>query len=615
MRESLIYPVRAALILALALVAGCADNEGLNEPLFQQPETAIDYETEITGLPDEEATALAEQALATFQREPDGAQSLAFLRRRASSDEPMVQKLLRSRGYYQGSVDITVTPIEPEDGTEVTEATVLFEVDPGPVFTLVAHEFEITSRGLAPELAAAEFGSPIGQPANAAAILDAENLAVLRLKESGFPYAARGKRRALADLEAKTIEVVTPIDAGPLAVYGALTFEGLDEVEEAYLRTYLDFDLGQTFSQEELEDYQDELLATDLFDSISVRAPDDPPEGEAPVSLPIIVAATEREKRTVGASARYNTDDGPSVKLDYENRNLFGANETFTAEAIAGLDLQSLTFGYREPQYLRDGQDFIAELEVSNETDDAFDAQTATLTVGISRRLNDFWTVGAGGLLEASLIDDNLEGESESYLFGIPLSAAYDGSDDLLNPTKGSRFLTEVTPFVGTFDEDFASFLTVDTRGSTYYDITGTKDYVLAARGRAGFILTDELETVPDTRRLYSGGGSSVRGFEQRSIGPLDAAGDPTGGLSVLELNGEFRGTISGDLGGVVFVDAGSVSEEIVPDFNEGVQVAAGVGIRYYSPAGPIRVDIAFPLNGREIDDTFQFYFSIGQAF
>ncbi|MEM9043958.1 MAG: autotransporter assembly complex family protein [Pseudomonadota bacterium] len=615
MRESLSYLTRGIWVLSLALLSACADNDGLNEPLFQKPETAIEYETEITGLPDEAATDIAEKALATFQREDDGAQSVAFLRRRASSDEAVVQKLLRSRGYYQGSVEITVTPIQPEEGTEVTQATVLFEVDPGPVFTLASHDFEISSRGLSPELTAAEFGAPIGEPASAAAILDAENLAVLRLRESGFPYAARGKRQALADLEAKTIEVVTPIDAGPLAVYGNLTFEGLDEVEEAYLRTYLDFDVGQTFAQEELEDYQDELLATDLFDSISVRAPEDPPEGEAPVSLPITVAATERKKRTVGASARYNTDDGPSVKLDYENRNLFGSNETFTAEAIAGLDLQSLTFGYREPQYLRDGQEFITQFKISNEADDAFDAQTATLTAGISRKLSDFWTVGAGGLLEASLIDDSLEGESESYLFGIPLSATYDGSDDLLNPTKGSRLLAQVTPFVGSFDESFASFLTIDTRGSTYYDITGTKDYVLAARGRAGFILTDELSTVPDTRRLYSGGGSSVRGFEQRSIGPLDAAGDPTGGLSVLELNGEFRGTISGDLGGVVFVDAGSVSEEIAPNFEEGVQVAAGVGIRYYSPAGPIRVDIAFPLNGRGNDDTFQFYFSIGQAF
>ncbi|MEM8793219.1 MAG: autotransporter assembly complex family protein [Pseudomonadota bacterium] len=615
MRESLPHLARMALIAALALLPACSDNDGLNGPLFERPETAISYEAEVTGLPDEETTALAETALATFQRQPGGAQTVAFLRRRANSDEAVIQRLLRSRGFYQGSVKVTVTALETEEGEEISDATVLFEVEPGPVFTLASHDLDITSRGQAPDLDAAAFGSPVGQPALAAAILDAENFAVQELKESGFPYAVKGQRSAVADLEAKTIEVTTPIDAGPLANYGNLTFEGLDEVEEAYLRTYLDFDVGQTFDQEELEDYQDELLSTDLFDSISVRAPEEAPEGEAPVSLPVKVSAQERRKRTIGVAARFNTDDGPSVRLDYENRNLFGANETFTAEAIAGFELQSLTLGYREPQYLRDGQEFITQFEIMNEEDDAFDAQTATITAGIKRQLNDFWAVGVGGLFEASLIDDTIEGEATSLLFGVPFTAFYDGSDDLLNPTSGQRFRAEVTPFFGTFDGSFAGFLSADTRGTTYYDITGTKDYILAGRGRAGFILTDDLDTVPDTRRLYSGGGNSVRGFEQRSIGPLDAAGDPTGGLSVLELNGEFRGRIAGDLGGVVFVGAGTVSEDIIPAFEEGVQVAAGFGIRYFSPAGPIRVDVGFPINRRDIDDAFQLYFSIGQAF
>ncbi|MEM7667921.1 MAG: BamA/TamA family outer membrane protein, partial [Pseudomonadota bacterium] len=483
------------------------------------------------------------------------------------------------------------------------------------VFILASQDLPITSRGPAPELSAEDFGAPIGAPAVAASIIDAETRAVTKLKDAGFPYAEKGSRNSLADLEEHTIEVVTPLDAGPLSVFGPLTFEGLSEVEEDYLRTYLDFEAGQTFSQKELEDYQGELLSTDLFDTLSVRAPDDAPDGEPPVALPITVSAKERKKRTVSAAARYNTDDGPSVLFGYENRNLFGANETFTAEAIAGLDLQRIAFGYREPQYLRDGQDFTSGFVLEREEDDAFDALTATLTAGLERSLNPFWTIGGGGLLEASLIDDGITGETESYLAGLPAFAEYDGSNDLLNPTEGIRFRADVIPFIGQFDGDLANFLSIDTKGSTYYDFTGSGDYVLAGRGRFGSIIADDVTTVSDTRRLYSGGGNSVRGYQQRFIGPLDANDDPTGGLSAVELGIEMRATLVGALGGVIFVDAGSVSEEVFPAFEEGVQVAAGLGFRFYSPAGPIRVDIAFPVNGRDVDDTFQFYFSIGQAF
>ncbi|MEM9736106.1 MAG: BamA/TamA family outer membrane protein, partial [Pseudomonadota bacterium] len=184
-----------------------------------------------------------------------------------------------------------------------------------------------------------------------------------------------------------------------------------------------------------------------------------------------------------------------------------------------------------------------------------------------------------------------------------------------LNPTEGARFRAEVTPFIGAFDSEFAGFLTLDTTGSAYFDLTDEGDYVLAGRARLGTILSDDLDTVPQTRRLYSGGGGSVRGYAQRFIGPLDVNDDPTGGRSVIELGGELRARLFGDLGGVIFVEAGQVDEEIFPAFSDGIQVAAGLGIRYFSPAGPIRVDVGFPVNGRDADDFFQLYISIGQAF
>ncbi|MFT5445919.1 MAG: translocation and assembly module TamA, partial [Gammaproteobacteria bacterium] len=122
-------------------------------------------------------------------------------------------------------------------------------------------------------------------------------------------------------------------------------------------------------------------------------------------------------------------------------------------------------------------------------------------------------------------------------------------------------------------------------------------------------------EAGPPKTRLYSGGGGSVRGYQTQFIGPLDARGDPTGGRSVLEAGVEMRIRVGENFGLVPFIDAGTVSRAIFPDFSEDVQIAAGLGLRYHTIIGPIRADIALPINPREEDNLFEFYISIGQAF
>ncbi|MEM9138901.1 MAG: autotransporter assembly complex family protein [Pseudomonadota bacterium] len=595
--------------LALVLLAGCADDQADDAPVFEAPETAVTYEVAVDGLPDEEMLALSEASLAVFRQQDKGAQSLAFLKRRAEGDIALLQKLLRSQGYFTGEVDLKVS------GDDDAPAQVQFQVTPGPQFTLRRHTFQLDDpSGSAPVLDAADLGSPVGEGAVAAGIVDAETAAVDKLQRSGFPYAARGKRRAVADRDATSLEIDTPVRTGPQAIFGTVTFGGLVDVRERYLRTYLPWSNGDTVDLSLLRDYQRSLLGTDLFDTVSVKLPEAPPDLAGPIALPVSVTVEERAFRTVSAGGRYSTDDGPSVTAGFEHRNLFGENETLSVEAELGIQVQEFGIGYREPQYMRPGQDLLASFVATREEDDAFDQLTATATLGLQRRLNDRWIVGAGGLLEASQITDQGV-ETLALLAGIPAFAEYDSSDDQLDPSEGARLRLEVTPFAGSFDGEFAGFLTIDATASTYYDILGDRAYILAGRARLGSILTDELDTVPQTRRLYSGGGGSVRGFAQRFVGPLDSLNDPIGGLSAVELGGELRARLFGDLGGVVFVDAGAVGEESAPTFNEGVQVAAGVGFRYFSPAGPIRVDVALPLNPRDADDAFQLYFSIGQAF
>ncbi|MEM8753740.1 MAG: BamA/TamA family outer membrane protein [Pseudomonadota bacterium] len=636
-------PGRQAVWAVVVTLAACGGGQDFEQPVaFEAPETLVDYEVVVEGAPTEEIGGLIEESLLLFRRQEDGAQSLPFLRRRAQGDIPTVEKILRSYGYYQPSVTTEVaektaktdgdapaaateTPgAEPEEaGSEEAEtdgeaeeinAVATVRIDPGPAFVLARQDFALAGHGDGPQPAlgpAEAYGAPIGQAAEAQLILNAEGGALAAITAQGFPYAEGRGRDAVADLDASTIEIDSRIFTGRQHRFGPVTIKGAPNVDDDYILTYLTFVEGDLADPAKLSEFQRELLGTGLFRAGFVTLPQEPPEGE---TAPVTVELEEAPFRTFTAGGRFDSDDGPGVRLGFEHRNLFGANETLNLVLDASVDEQRFTATGEKPQFKRDGQSLIGTAEARRIDDDAFEEIGGTVSLAVARELSERWTVSGGGLFEASQIDDG-EKDATAYLFGIPLQADYDGSDDKLNPTRGERLNIQLTPFGGVFDSEGVGFLVADIRGSLYRRLTSDGRYVAAFRGRFGAIPSGDLDDVPATRRLYSGGASSVRGFEQDFVGPLDEDDDPIGGRSVIEAGAELRFPIFGDVGGVAFIEGGSVSTDIFPSFEEDFLIAAGGGVRYYSPVGPIRFDIGFPINGRDADDAFQFYISIGQAF
>ncbi len=612
-----VWPAGAGLVRAICLLAGlsvaaCSDRDDSWLPTgFGQPETVVSYDFELVGSPSDEVDDLAEQSLASVRLRDKGAVSFAFLRRRAEGDVPILLKILRSQSYYAAAAKVRVEETNPQT------ALVTITVTPGPAYTLVKHDLVIEQAGTVapPGLDTAALGAPVGGPARAAAIVNAEAMAVAELRKAGFPYARFKDRDGLADPKAATLAVESRILAGPAYTFGAVTFAGVKSVDEAYLASYRPWTEGDRFDIDALREFQHRLFATDLFASVTVRPPAEPPAtGAEPAPLPVTVAVEEGPPRRVTGGLRYDTDLGPTVRASFEHRNLFRANERLLVQAEGGLVTQSLGLGLRKPQFRQPDQDLIGDLTLERTDDDAYEAIGITGFGGLERRLSDHWRGGLGALGEISLIDDAGK-EETAYLLGVPLFVAYDSSNDLLDPNQGARLRFEATPFAGVFDETDTEFLVLDAKGAAYQKLDKARRCVLAFRGRAATILSPDFEAIPATRRLYAGGSGSVRGYAQNFIGPLDAANDPVGGRSALEVGGELRARLYGDFGGVVFTEAGTVSTKAMPDFAEGVQTAAGLGFRYHSPAGPIRLDVAFPLNRRAADDRFQVYFSIGQAF
>jgi translocation and assembly module TamA len=150
---------------------------------------------------------------------------------------------------------------------------------------------------------------------------------------------------------------------------------------------------------------------------------------------------------------------------------------------------------------------------------------------------------------------------------------------------------------------------------SHYVEVLAVPQVVLAGRTSVGSMVGESRADIPANLRFYAGGGGSVRGFGYQLAGQLNDDDDPIGGRSLLELSGEARVRVTESIGVVAFVDAGTVYSSTVPDFSETLRIGAGPGLRYFSPIGPLRLDVGFPLNPRNSDDTWQLYISIGQAF
>ena len=204
---------------------------------------------------------------------------------------------------------------------------------------------------------------------------------------------------------------------------------------------------------------------------------------------------------------------------------------------------------------------------------------------------------------------------TSSVFLSLPARYSWDHSNDLLDPSKGGRFFIQNEPFVDVFGNDVA-FNKTSVGYSRYIRLKKAKPrLILATRAKAGFIFGAARDNIPADERFYAGGGGSVRGFRFQTAGELDDNNEPTGGRSFVEFAGELRGNITDEIGAAIFADSGAAYGSTVADFEEPLRIGVGGGLRYFSPIGPIRFDVAFPLDRRESDDPFQIYISIGQAF
>jgi translocation and assembly module TamA len=406
------------------------------------------------------------------------------------------------------------------------------------------------------------------------------------------------------------VSVNLTVDLGPEAKFGEVKLVGLETVEPAFVHARLPWHYGAPFDADLVDQARRALRETGLFASVAIELAE---ALDVEGRLPITVRLAEAKHRSVGAGLAWSTSDGFGAKVFWEHRNLFGTGEQFNATALGGETVNGVEANLRAPGLPDPRFTYVAAARVRAENRDAYDSQTAGVSIGVEYAVTPILTVAAGGSLEYEDITDS-DDSSTFTLVGLPLSLTRDTSDDLFDPTRGNRLTVSVTPYVSLLG-DSTQFVATRLADAQYLSLTDDDSLILAGWGRIGSIFGDEGADIPATKRLYGGGGGSVRAFGYQMLGPLDTDGDPLGGRSQVELGAELRARVTEDFGGVIFVEGGNVYEDPVPDFDEEFLWGAGFGLRYYTDFGPIRLDLAFPVNPRSEDDWFQLYVSLGQAF
>jgi translocation and assembly module TamA len=360
------------------------------------------------------------------------------------------------------------------------------------------------------------------------------------------------------------------------------------------------------------------LVATGLVGSLGIE-PVAKSDNPAATVVDLVVTMTPAPMRTLAGQVGFSTTDGFRVEASWQHRNLIRPQGAVTLRGVVGTDEQRLSADLRRSNWKRRDRTLGARIAASREDRDAFFARTFELGAHIERETNLIWqktwvySLGAELLVSQERDRSRIVGGGgleTFYIAAAPLLLTYDGSDDLLDPSTGFRLTGRLSPELA-FSGDTYTYIRAQIDGSGYLQL-GEK-FVLAARARLGTILGAERRNIAPTRRFYAGGGGSVRGYGFQGVGPRDADNDPLGGRSITELSIEGRYRF-GQFGIVPFIDAGQVYTTTYPKFYD-LRFGAGIGARYYTNFGPIRIDVATPIDPRKGDPRVGVYVSIGQAF
>lgn len=565
------------------------------------------YNVSFFGINDPSTLQLLQSISKTEELKENPPATKAGLKRRAESDIPNLIKALHSLAYYNAKVEVSV---DFENQTSQIE----FKVETGPVYPLAS--FDILSVGnqnfnsFCKEINLSELGITIGTPAFPKSILEAEEFLLLKMEKLGYPLAKIEKQEVFADQITHSIHVILHLNPGPLCYFGEVTFKGHKRVSPLFFGKKIAWCGGDIYDPCKIEKTQCALEASGLFSSITItHGQEVSDQGLIPIEIEVI----ESKQRSIGAGIGYSTDDGFGVLAEWEHRNVRGRGEKVSFKTLVAQRLQEGQLAYVIPDFCKAKQDLIWLAEVLRQTTKGYHASSYSFSGIIERQLNDWTRISYGGMYKR-LRDTHSDNNRSFDLLKTPFHLRWSNTNSLLDPSSGATLNLKIVPSLQVRRPDFGYCINT-LSGTFYFPLSKDRRWILAGKATLGSIFGEKRHTIPPSERFYAGNENLMRGYHYMTVSPL-RHNEPIGGRSMMIYSLEARLRATETFGWVFFYDFGNVYESYLPELNKKILQSIGVGLRYNTPVGPLRLDLAVPLHRRKhIDEVLQFYLSIGQAF
>ncbi len=616
---------QALELFGVCLIKPCEPDEDAAFTFIDPRTYDVEFVVETDGNVEvDELESAVKNASALYQGREKPVAGAAGLIARAKGDYRRILASLYQVGHYDVSISILVEGREAADlpvGTTLPErSNITVQVGPGQPYTFGNLVIENAAERLSdPDdrvRSLSDIGFAEGGRARAARVKLAGQAETEAWREIGYPKAKVGEQQATAIHPQKVLNVRLRMEPGPKAGFGEVTVQGTQRMDPAFVAYMAGVEPGKEFDPDEIERVQKRLDRLGVFSSRKIE------EGEVVNGLmPLHILVSEKKLRRIGVGATFSSVDGAGLEAFWLHRNLFGKAERLRFDAKVGgatssadVDVLDYLLGvtFTQPGIFTPDTDLVWNTKAERTFNETFVERSARASVGLTNYLTPNVTLNGGLFAEHSEFEDAF-GKRTFTSAGFTGDVTYDSRDNALDATRGFYAQFAATPYYEWEFDNAAVQLQAEAR--TYLGFGKRDRTVLAARVKTGLLTGSEIDETPADRLFLTGGGNSVRGFAFKSVGVDGPNGETVGGRSLLEGSVELRQRIGGSFGAVAFVDAGVVGRDELGRFSDDVRVGAGLGLRYFTGLGPIRLDVAFPLNPGPNDDDFAIYAGIGQAF
>ena len=567
---------------------------------------------------DDTLTGAMRAASLTLSLDPQEALDAQDYIAAARADYRRLITALYAQGRYGGEVSILIdgreaSLIAPLDAPGRID-TISLRVDPGPQFTFGRTDLSpLPSGTLLPESFAA------GQIAKSQAVSQAVAAGVTAWREAGHAKAAASGQQITAQHPTQKLDVAVTLAPGPQLTFGALTVTGQTDVRVARIVKIAGLPVGDIYTPQDIEKAERRLRATGAFDSVAaIEAKEIGPDD----TLPIEIQVVESKPRRIGFGIELSSVEGLKVSSYWMHRNFMSGAERFRVDGevsgiggeTGGIDY-SLGASFERPAVYGAQTNFFARAALGRMDEPDYLLDKVSIDLGLTRLFDGDLTTKVGiGLLSAREVTPL--GTREYTLFTTPLAASLERRDVPTDAKRGYYINAELTPYIDINSGDYGGLISTDAR--VYRSFGEAEKLTVAARARLGTVLGGDLDETPADYLFYSGGGGSVRGQSYNALGVTRTSGGETyqtGGLSYVGAQIEARYAVTDKIGVVGFYDFGQIGAEAgfagASDWHAG----AGIGVRYNTGIGPIRLDIGTPASGDNIAKSVEVYIGIGQSF